>query len=1003
MFDNSTITLVKKLFNNIKKNDEFEIMFNNYKDDNKLSLIDYVKLVKYFKILSKTKKINHTIELDISYSFDNFNKYRATIKSLTVINDILSMLYNKKNFMIFKILITQFSNNKNISFIKKTRDTKNVIDINDFDIRFRKSIEQELNSKEIDILKNLTTSDNSKIYFRLKNRISIELEKHLSADLTKVKFTNDISKINSKNDDYEFELDYSPPKVDKKIFDKIINYCSNFKKVLQNADNTISNTEKSNVIMAYKKLMFKFNSANFKNLFSMQPISSSVVHIIDNIPNKYSVTDKADGEKYQLFIFNDNLYLLSNNLIVRKLPNKVSGLNNSIFEGELIYLTEKKVNMFMIFDCLYYENKDIRIKENLNDRLKYIYEFNKVMKTNSYIPKPFDKKYDINLMKKHYKNEINNFFTTLNKNINSTKPNQYLFQNKFFVFPTGANDSEVYMLADLIYSACTEDSSIDCPYNLDGIIFTAIEQKYTRDKKEQKLPTYKYKPPSHNSLDVYIKFEINKETNSYLDIFDNSVSEYKKQNFRVVNLMVGDNISDKEVPVPFMPEEENDKAFFPLIDGKIRDVENNLVQDNTVVEITYDNNPSIPHQYRWRILRTRWDKTESVNRDNKRYGNFKDVAINTWKSMREAVTIEEIRNLANPDTYIPTKKTLKSRIDVSLIISERKQDVYYQKISTLCRELRDYHNFIKTCLIYNYSLPSKTSKDSKIRRKDVLDIGCGRGGDIFKIKIASVLNYVGVDVDYEGLFSSIDGAYNRYLQNKHMPQFPNCKFFQADGSLRLELGEQIEKFTNMSKEVQEDFKKTFSSTKFDVLMSQFAVHYLFRTKETIDNLVYNIKKYLKNDGYIIFTLFDGDKINELLKDKDVYTNYYTDDDGKKTKSFEIVKKYKKYSDEPGLGIDVFMTWIMEDGKYVEEYLVSKKLMIDTMKKANCYLVEDNYFENFYHINKPYITDVKNYEAHYKNRKYFDKVEKFYHELTGASQGSKIYSFLSKYYIFKKIE
>ena len=58
----------------------------------------------------------------------------------------------------------------------------------------------------------------------------------------------------------------------------------------------------------------------------------------------------------------------------------------------------------------------------------------------------------------------------------------------------------------------------------------------------------------------------------------------------------------------------------------------------------------------------------------KRYGNFKDTAIRVWKSMIEAVTIKEIKNLANPDNYVFQKKQLEARIDSSVIVSERKQD-----------------------------------------------------------------------------------------------------------------------------------------------------------------------------------------------------------------------------------------------------------------------------------------------------------------------------------------
>ncbi len=89
------------------------------------------------------------------------------------------------------------------------------------------------------------------------------------------------------------------------------------------------------------------------------------------------------------------------------------------------------------------------------------------------------------------------------------KPNQILIYPKIFLYPSGATASEVFLFADIIWNSCTKNSNVNCPYKLDGIILTPLEQKYSRERKEQRFPIYKYKPPHTNSLDVYITFERN--------------------------------------------------------------------------------------------------------------------------------------------------------------------------------------------------------------------------------------------------------------------------------------------------------------------------------------------------------------------------------------------------------------------------------------------------------------------------------------------------------------
>jgi len=1008
MLSSTQITQINNLLNKVTLNDEFEVMFNNYKNDNKLSIIKFMDILKYLKYKSETEKLElkHEVILDIIYDHEPNNFYRVSIKGIKNINEFLNLVHQRSNHVLFSILLTQneFINNENYIYIRKQKDINNIIDFDQFDIRIRKSSEIPLSEKDLKKLVNMDFNSTKKICFRYKNRLSLDIindsNHKLSLDLTTIQYSSDVNNITSAQKGYEIEIDYSIKKDNiktDKASEIIIKELEIIKKILEGTDIIISKNEAQIVLDAYKKLMFMNDSYN-NSLYTMQPISSEVQHIIDKIPNFYSVTDKADGEKAQLFIFNNVVYIINCNSTIKKTKYK-SDLNNTILEGELIFLVDEQKYMFMGFDCLYYSNKDIRDEVMLNKRLEYLNKVCKDINKDIYICKDFTDKFNLEEQEKFYRKEITNFYDNLDKQIKKLSPNEIYFHPKFFLFPTGGSNCEVYMFAHLIWDYYTKSKM---NYKLDGIIFTGIEQKYSRDKREHKYPIYKYKPPVTNSIDVYINFQRNLETNTYLEMYDNSVGNQNNQVYRVVNFLVGDLIGNKEVPVLFMKEENNHEAYFPLINGEVRDQDGNYIQDNTVVEIVYNNDPSVPHPYRWMILRTRWDKTEDVYKFQKRYGNFKDVAIRTWKSIKEAVTIDEIKNLSNINTYISQQKLLQQRLNSFVITSERQQDIYYQKISNLCKKLREYHNWIKSIIIYTYCSP--IDENNKKRRTSVLDIGCGRGGDILKFYHAKVGEYVGVDIDYYGIFSSTDGAISRYTEFKRkFPDFGKVTWIQADCSALLNSTFQENKLPNMTKENKQVIEKTFTKDKkFDCISSMFAIHYLFDSVESTNNLVQNINNHLKVGGYLIFTLFDAKLVMDKLGDKDTFTTYYTDDDGTRRKLFEIVKKFDgKLEDKEGLPIDVHLAWFMQENKYETEYLVTPELLNKVMTKANCKLVETDTFANLYNLNQQYFTNVIEHEENPKNYQFYKKVAAFYEDLKGVDKESKIFSFLNRFYIYQK--
>ena len=80
---------ILQLFNSITKDEEFEVMFNNYKADNILSLIDFMNVLKYVKFRSSEDKLKliENISLDIFYL-----DYRISIDGLENINNIMGLI-----------------------------------------------------------------------------------------------------------------------------------------------------------------------------------------------------------------------------------------------------------------------------------------------------------------------------------------------------------------------------------------------------------------------------------------------------------------------------------------------------------------------------------------------------------------------------------------------------------------------------------------------------------------------------------------------------------------------------------------------------------------------------------------------------------------------------------------------------------------------------------------------------------------------------------------------
>lgn len=152
-------------------------------------------------------------------------------------------------------------------------------------------------------------------------------------------------------------------------------------------------------------------------------------------------------------------------------------------------------------------------------------------------------------------------------------------------------------------------------------------------------------------------------------------------------------------------------------------------------------------------------------------------------------------------------------------------------------KLRNFNNIIKHMLI---------SESVKEPGWHVLDLGCGKGGDLRKWEQVNVSQYVGVDISN----ASIMEAIRRYRSNRS--RFPVV--FATGDAFGLPLPEVLHDFPEV------EFP-------MDIVSMQFCLHYAFETEEKARQTIENVSRSLRPGGVFIGTIpnseFIGHKIRHL--------------------------------------------------------------------------------------------------------------------------------------------
>jgi len=1027
---------IKSMYDNTSKGDEFEfIMFSK---KNFLTQEKYSNLLKYFNSKTGCTLIPPHESLDISYNQDKETVIRCTINDATKINNIMKKISEYKNHVIFNVLINMWKKDKSLmSFMRKTKEKDNIVNVDELDLRVRLSKEDNL----VDVDIKLDETQRDKITYRYKKRTTLMVygntpqsggakttkgstPKGVSKDFIRIDLTYTLTNksfkhISSSIPNYELEIEFgTDTKGTPELLNKMYSELLMLIKFIQQNNYITINSTKDIVVKQYHALMKHSEKYSSPSLDARQTTTLEIQHIISSIANRYAVTDKADGERSFLMIFDNKVFIITNNLDVKDtgivIDEALYRYNGTILDGEYVFLEKHNRYLFLAFDCIQHGSVSVKTKQKLFDRLAHIDD----IVSNCFIldgQKGFSSKINFddipfnmdNYINAYYK-DISMYISTLNADI-PIKKQFPLIRRKYFIGCLGAKEWEIHAYSKLLYNAYTFDATIKCPYNNDGIIFQPLEQAYITNPKESLRADYKWKPPTQNSIDFYVEF-VKDNTNNVLKIYDNSVNSYVRNKlYKICNLFVGTVVQKEEQPVPFKSDMKLNQAYLFVENGEVRDGDGNIINDKTVVEFYYLNDNTIPIQFRWRPIRTRFDKTESVLRFKRKYGNNTGVADRIWRSISNPILMTDIEELAiGGDTYDKKINELKSRISQDLAAAASTEEAYYQKQSNIIYVMRQFHNFIKSALIFTYCHNSYQGN----RKLSVFDIGVGRGGDIMKYYRGNIATLVGIDPDRAGL-DAPKGPKDRYaglLRNRHKyPDPPKMYFLQGFGGVPLKYEDQTRACGGMKDDDKKLLETFFGSNRrsmFDVINCQFAIHYMFNDQSTLDNLKNNIVTNLRSGGYIIITTFDAHSVIKLLKDTDEFSAYYINQNKDKEVLFTLRKKYKEPKEFEVLGtgnpVDVYMSWNSMEGSFKTEYLVDKNFITSEFAKVGLTLVDTDTFENQFNIHRDFIVNFSPMDENKENVKYMSNVKNFYVP-NDENKASYIYNNLMRYYIFRKNE
>lgn len=644
----------------------------------------------------------------------------------------------------------------------------------------------------------------------------------------------------------------------------------------------------------------------------VNPVTMERRHVVAsrpfNILSGYTVTNKADGERCFLVVSRDRRLLRwtrDGKIAWTGLTATSDKHSGDVVDGE--YLSD--LNLFCIFDTYSFRGKStLRLplmtsdtdvsKEPLKTRLGCAHLFVSDIRTDF--------------------------------QVKSAQMPMRIETKMFLAGDGAAMEQSIKTLLDTKFE-----------YPTDGLIFTprASQVAPVSDRKgDTWLRVYKWKPASQNSIDFLVSF---KNTSTYDAVLGQNAVKgtlfvSRSPGTDIVypcETMTGEYVPPEvpddlrviaetrdRAPSPFQPTApKSPTAYEILIPVSARgvpvDETGARVEDNTIIECV-----RLIDTGRWKVLRTRYDKTYQYRvKGEPQFGNDINTAESIWTNIHNPVSEEMLRGIVSD----PPSDTFED-------------ELYYrdslEASGRVMKPVMEFHNRVKED-IYRSAIKSGDT---------LLELAMGRANDLHKWRKFKPSLVVGVDYASGNLEGSRQGACVRYLKENAKQKLPPALFIVGDMTQPL-LAQDNRYIRILDKREQPTtayLEKFAGLTEFDVISCQMAMHYACETEETFRAFVGNLTRHGKGlffgtcmDGKAVYSLLLGKTGHIFRQDKQVFgemTKEYADGDG--------------WSEEFGKAIVVKLESFEKPEK---EYLVPFGKVTEILKENNFELVGSSLFSDNY--------------------------------------------------------